>query len=168
MRPQDGDFRGVGFRSMPAQRVPLAPGRRQTEQRRLVWQAITTLGPHCTAEEIAAAIDRQRPGFPRSTVYRALEAFTVSGALRAVRFGDGPTHYEVADHEHQHAICHRCGGILHVEHSLVEAIEQHLTLRHHFHPERTEVIVTGLCRECASGAPVRASKRNLAHEHPAG
>ena len=148
--------------------LPLGAGQRHTAQRRLVWDAITALGPHCTADEISARIQADQPGFQRSTVYRALEAFTIAGALRPVRFGAGPTHYEVAGEAHQHAICERCEGILHLEDSLLRELEDHLEALHHFRPVRTEVLVIGVCAGCArSGeeAPAPAGKRNLEHVH---
>jgi Fe2+ or Zn2+ uptake regulation protein len=148
---------------------PLGAGQRQTSQRRLVWETITALGPHCTAEEIAAKIQAERPGFPRSTVYRALEAFTIAGALRPVRFGAGATHYEIAGEDHQHAICERCEGIIHLEDSLLRELEGHLEDRHHFRPRRTDVLVIGVCAACdrAGGGAVPAipGKRNLEHVH---
>jgi Fur family transcriptional regulator, ferric uptake regulator len=148
---------------------PLGAGQRQTPQRRLVWDAITALGPHCTADEIAARIQAERPGFPRSTVYRALEAFTIAGAVRPVRFGAGPTHYEIAGEAHQHAICERCEGIVHLEDSLLRELEEHLEERHRFHPRRTEVLVIGLCDACAraDGSPAArpSARRNLEHVH---
>src|ERR1700730_19286064 len=111
---------------------PLGIGQRHTSQPRLVWETIAALGPHCTADEIAARIQAARPGFPRSTVYRALEAFTIAGALRPVRFGAGPTHYEIAGEDHQHAICERCAGVTHLEDSLLPALSATLEERHHF------------------------------------
>jgi Fur family transcriptional regulator, ferric uptake regulator len=148
---------------------PLGAGQRQTNQRRLVWDAITKLGAHCTADEIAARIQADHPGFPRSTVYRALEAFTIAGALRPVRFGAGPTHYEIAGEDHQHAICERCEGIVHLEDSLLRQLEEHLEERHRFRPLRTEVLVIGVCDACtrAEGGPQPSptGRRNLEHVH---
>src|SRR5918911_5703623 len=121
--------------------APLRPGMRQTRQRQQVWEAIRRLGGHCTADQITAALQQTRPGFSRSTVYRALEALSTSGAVHGVRLGDGPVHYEVAGEEHQHAICQVCQGILHIEHGLVSELERHLEERHRFTPVRTEVVV---------------------------
>ena len=150
------------------EKPPLGAGQRDTSQRRLVWDTITTLGPHCTADEIAARIQAERPGFPRSTVYRALDAFTIAGALRPVRFGAGPTHYEIAGEDHQHAICERCEGIIHIEDSLLRELEDHLAELHHFRPSRTEVLVIGVCASCAAageGEQPKSSRRNLEHVH---
>jgi Fe2+ or Zn2+ uptake regulation protein len=149
---------------------PLGAGQRNTAQRRLVWETITALGPHCTADEITAQIQSDQPAFPRSTVYRALDAFTIAGALRPVRFGSGPTHYEIAGEDHQHAICESCEGILHLEESLLKELEDHLEELHRFRTLRTEVLVIGVCDACARQAqrhrpPARMGKRTLEHVH---
>ena len=147
--------------------APLRPGMRHTRQRQQVWDTVRLLGGHCTADDISAELQRSQPGFPRSTVYRALEALSTSGALHAVRLGDGPIHYEIASESHQHAICQLCGGVLHIEAELVAQLEQHLEEGHRFKPLRTEVLVVGICDACARGRggtrPTR--KRTLEHVH---
>ncbi|MGH7904232.1 MAG: Fur family transcriptional regulator [Candidatus Dormibacteraceae bacterium] len=147
----------------------LAPGMRRTRQRRLVWEALEALGPHCTAEEIAASVERRQPGFHRSTVYRALEALTASGAVHSVHLGDGPTHYELATDEHQHAVCQACRSILHLEDSLLEELHEHLEERHRFKPVRTEVLVVGICDACGRagghGRRPAARRRTVDHVH---
>jgi Fe2+ or Zn2+ uptake regulation protein len=139
---------------------------RQTRQRQQVWDAVQRLGGHCTADEITAELQRTQPGFSRSTVYRALEALSTSGGLRAVRLGDGPIHYELSVEDHQHAICQVCGGILHIEHGLVAELESHLQERHRFRPVRTDVLVVGICHDCAQGRGRRPARRRvLDHMH---
>ncbi|MBO0685071.1 MAG: transcriptional repressor [Candidatus Dormibacteraeota bacterium] len=148
---------------------PLRPGMRHTRQRQQVWDAVRRLGGHCTADEISAELQRSQPGFPRSTVYRALEALATSGALHAVRLGDGPIHYEIASESHQHAICQVCDGVMHIESGLVAELEHHLEERHRFTPVRTEVLVVGVCDACAhsrAGARRPPSRgRTLDHVH---
>ncbi|MDR0359883.1 MAG: transcriptional repressor [bacterium] len=145
----------------------LASGMRQTPQRRQVWDAIGRLGGHCTADEITSEVQRHRPRMARSTVYRALEALTRSGALRAVRLGDGPICYEAADVEHPHAICQVCQGVLHIERGLLLSLEGHLEEEHHFTPVRTEVLVVGVCEACARarGRPAPRHRQLLDHVH---
>jgi Fur family ferric uptake transcriptional regulator len=127
----------------------LGPGMRRTAQRTMVYNAIVRLGGHCTADEISAELHRTKPGFPRSTVYRALEALTASGSVYAAHLGDGPTHYELASGDHHHAVCQVCGGVLHIQEELVSELETHLEDLHHFRPVRTEVLVVGVCDTCA-------------------
>lgn len=146
-------------------RPPLRPGMRRTRQRQQVWEAVHRLGGHCTADEITAELQREQPGFARSTVYRALEALTTSGALHAVRLGEGPIHYEVAAEDHQHALCQVCQGILHIEHGLLAELERHLEERHRFRPLRTDVVVIGICDACARGFGRTPRRRTLGHVH---
>lgn len=148
-----------------SQEPPLAPGQRQTRQRRLVWEAVGHLGGHSTADQIVAELQRAEPGFARSTVYRALDALTSAGALHAVRLGDGPLHYEQAAGEHQHAVCQVCEGVLHIEHELVGELERHLEERHRFRPVRTDVLVVGVCDACARTRATPKKRRVIAHVH---
>jgi Fur family transcriptional regulator, ferric uptake regulator len=134
----------------------LAPGMRRTAQRTMVYKAILRLGGHCTAEEITHELHKTKAGFPRSTVYRALEALTASGSVYAAHLGDGPTHYELASGDHHHAVCQVCGGVMHIQEELVHELEAHLEKGHHFRPVRTEVLVVGVCDGCSRnpGRPV--------------
>jgi Fe2+ or Zn2+ uptake regulation protein len=139
---------------------------RQTRQRQAVWTALGRLQSHSTADEIVAEVRRLEPGFSRSTVYRALEALTASGAARAVRLGQGPVRYERSGEEHQHAVCQLCEGVFHLEHELVAELERHLEQHHRFRPLRTEVLVSGVCDACSrAGRPRNPRKRTLDHVH---
>lgn len=143
----------------------LNPGMRQTRQRQQVWEVVLALGGHCTADEITTAIQRHQPSFPRSTVYRTLDALTASGALHAVRLGDGAARYEVATEPHQHAICQVCERVFHVEQALLEELERHLRDHHRFTPLRTEVVVVGICDDCAEGHGPPPGPRTVEHRH---
>jgi Fe2+ or Zn2+ uptake regulation protein len=133
----------------------------------MVYQAIVRLGGHCTADEIAGELHRTRPGFARSTVYRALEALTASGSVYAAHLGEGPTHYELATGDHHHAVCQVCGGVLHIQEEFVSELEEHLQAGHHFRPVRTEVLVVGVCEECSRnpGKPGAPRRTIDAHHH---
>ena len=139
---------------------------RRTAQRTMVYEAIVRLGGHCTADQITEELRRTRPTFPRSTVYRAVEALTASGALYAAHLGEGATHYELAGADHHHAVCQLCGGVLHIEEELVADLESHLEQQHHFKPARTEVLVVGICETCSRTPGRKASHRPmLEHVH---
>ncbi|HUE68155.1 MAG TPA: Fur family transcriptional regulator [Candidatus Acidoferrum sp.] len=139
----------------------LAPGMRRTAQRTMVHNAIVRLGGHCTAEEITAELHRSKPQFPRSTVYRALEALTASGVLYAAHLGDGPTHYELASGDHHHAVCQVCGGVMHIQEELVSELEDHLEQGHGFKPVHTEVLVVGVCDDCSRNPAPQGSRRRM-------
>jgi Fe2+ or Zn2+ uptake regulation protein len=144
----------------------LAPGMRRTAQRAMVYDTIVRLGGHCTAEEITVELHRATPNFPRSTVYRALEALTASGSVYAAHLGNGPTHYELASGDHHHAVCQVCGGVMHIQEEFVNELEAHLEEGHGFKPLRTEVLVVGVCDDCSrSPAPHPARRRVIDPHH---
>src|SRR5260370_5868797 len=93
----------------------LAPGMRRTAQRTMVYNAIVGLGGHCTADEITAELHKSQPGFPRSTLYRALDALTASGSVYAAHLREGATYYELASGHHHHAPSQACRGVLHLQ-----------------------------------------------------
>src|SRR6266567_2387151 len=62
---------------------------RRTAQRTMVYDTIVRLGGHCTAEELTEELHKTKPGFPRSTVYRALEALTASGSVYEAHLDEG-------------------------------------------------------------------------------
>jgi Fe2+ or Zn2+ uptake regulation protein len=138
----------------------LAPGMRRTAQRTMVYNAIGRLGSHCTAEEITDELHKTKPGFPRSTVYRALEALTASGSVYAAHLGDGPTHYELATGDHHHAVCQVCGGVMHIQEELVSELETHLEEGHGFKQHRrprgdaSSTLTTAPTNICAEGVGV--------------
>jgi Fur family transcriptional regulator, ferric uptake regulator len=137
---------------------------RRTSQRTMVYEAIVRLGGHCTADQITEDLRRSRPTFPRSTVYRGLEALTAAGSVYAAHLGEGATHYELASGDHHHAVCKVCGGVLHIEEDLVNSLETHLEGQHHFKPMRTEVLVVGICESC-SQSPGQKGARHPTLEH---
>ena len=141
-------------------------GMRRTAQRTMVYDAIVSLGGHCTAEQIAQQLHKSKPDFPKSTVYRALEALAAAGSVYAAHLGEGPTHYELATGDHHHAVCQVCGGVLHVQEELVTALESHLEQAHRFRPVRTEVLVVGVCDDCSRNPTRPASpRRTIDHHH---
>jgi Fe2+ or Zn2+ uptake regulation protein len=134
----------------------------------MVYEAIVRLGGHCTADQITEEVRRDWPSFPRSTVYRGLDALTASGSVYAAHLGEGATHYELASGDHHHAVCKVCGGVLHIEEEVVSSIEGHLEQEHGFKPDRTEVLVIGVCEDCARTPGRRSARRpTLAHVHKA-
>lgn len=126
----------------------LNPGMRRTRQRRLVWDALQELGPHHTADDIVAQVRRREAGFPRSTVYRALEAMLETGDATATRLDGGALRYELAGSPHPHAICSVCGRVFHIEDRALQAAERELIDVQGFLPQRGELTIHGLCRDC--------------------
>src|SRR5258708_9453735 len=97
---------GRSFVAGDSRFLMLAPGMRRTAQRTEVYNAIVGLGGHCTADEITAELNKSNPGFPRSTVYRALDALTESVYVSVHHLAVVASSYELAIVDHSHAVFH--------------------------------------------------------------
>lgn len=134
----------------------VSAGHRLTGPRLAVWQAISGLESHLTADEIADQVRAVDPTVNLSSVYRSLALFEELGLVRESRLGaNEATHWEAAHPDEQfHMKCKSCGQVEHHSCSLVAQVEEHLAHHHGFHAERIELLVSGLCGSCvAAGEP---------------
>lgn len=127
-------------------------GHRLTGPRLTVWEVITESTSHLTADEIAATVRAADPTVNLSSVYRSLALFSELGLVRESNLGAGEAiHWELAHPDEQfHLKCTSCGRVEHHTGDLVARIDDHLSREHGFKSERVELLVLGLCEECAA------------------
>lgn len=126
-------------------------GYRLTSPRWLVWSVLRSADGHLTAEEIALEVNRADPTVNISSVYRALTLFEDLDLVRESHLGiDDSARWEIAHpDDHFHMVCGQCGGVDHHEGELVEQIRSHLGDHHAFRAENIDLVVTGVCADCA-------------------
>ena len=129
----------------------LAGGHRMTNPRRVVWSVISNSNEHLTADEIAGRVRTLDPEVNLSSVYRSLSLFSELGLVRESTIeGGGPAHWELAHtDDHFHLRCRSCGKIDHHTGDMVDRIRTHLVTDHGFVAEKVELVVTGICPDCA-------------------
>lgn len=127
-------------------------GYRVTQPRRAVWQALVEAEGHLTVEELFDRVRDHDPGVNLASIYRSLALFEELELVRESRIGgEDASRWELAHpDEHFHLVCDRCGRIDHHVGTLVEEIREHLTEGHGFVPRDVELIVSGLCADCAT------------------
>jgi Fur family ferric uptake transcriptional regulator/Fur family peroxide stress response transcriptional regulator len=126
-----------------------ARGQRVTSQRLVLNEVLGDLGRHVSAEEVVRAASDRLPGLSLPTVYATLDLFEELGLVRRVPAAGGAVLYDPRTDEHAHLVCRNCGTV------------QDLEIEHDFEPllaaatasgakaERAEVVVAGLCADCA-------------------
>lgn len=131
-------------------------GHRMTGPRMAVWQVVATSETHLTADEISEKVRQLDPTVNLSSVYRSLALFSELGLVRESNLGaNEATHWEIAHpDEHFHLKCRVCGRVEHHRGDLVAQIDQHLADHHGFQAERVELLVTGLCQDCAGNPEI--------------
>lgn len=126
-------------------------GYRLTSPRWLVWSVLRSAEGHLTAEEVASRVNQADPTVNISSVYRSLTLFEDLDLVRESHLGiDGSARWEIAHpDDHFHMVCRGCGKVDHHVGELVDQVRTHLGEHHSFQPENIDLVVTGICRDCA-------------------
>jgi Fe2+ or Zn2+ uptake regulation protein len=122
---------------------------RVTPQRLLIHRALRELDRHSTAEEVLAHVSGRLPNASLPTVYATLDLLGELGFARKISAGGGPALYDPRREEHHHFVCRSCGAVSDLDTSLDAAPVLRAARRRGFRPDGAELVVTGLCEECA-------------------
>jgi Fe2+ or Zn2+ uptake regulation protein len=126
-------------------------GQRVTSQRLVILRELRRRRQHATAEEIHRAVHHELPGTATPTIYATLELFVELGLARRIDTGTAAL-YDARLDPHQHAVCRRCGRVQDVDGRLNASSLLRAAGARGFHPDSAELIISGLCAECAAKA----------------
>ena len=125
-------------------------GLRATSQRVVMHRLLRDQARHVSAEDLLSEAGEKLPGVSLPTVYATLELFEQLGIVRRVNGGGGTLLWDTRTDAHHHMICRNCGRIEDMETPLDLERARRSAARSGFQPERTEVVVSGLCASCAA------------------
>ena len=124
-------------------------GQRVTPQRLLIHRAIRQLDRHATADEVLDEVSKALPNASLPTIYATLELFEELGIVRRIATGEGAVLYDPRAGDHHHLVCTRCGEVQDLEAPLDSGRAIRAARRGGFRPQRAELVVHGLCADCA-------------------
>jgi Fe2+ or Zn2+ uptake regulation protein len=127
-------------------------GLRATSQRVVMHRLLRDRNRHVSAEELLTEAGKQLPAVSLPTVYSTLELFEQLGIVRRVNGGGGTLLWDTRADVHHHMICRNCGRIEDLETPLDLERARRSAARSGFRPDRAEVVVSGLCANCARRA----------------
>lgn len=127
-------------------------GQRATPQRLVILRELRRRGRHATADEIRGAVRDELPGTSTPTVYAALELLVDLGLVRRIDAGSGAALYDARTEPHQHTVCRRCGRVDDLDGEINTTSLAQTAVRAGFRAQAVEVVVSGLCAECAAAA----------------
>jgi Fe2+ or Zn2+ uptake regulation protein len=104
---------------------------------------------HVTAEELFEEARALLPGVSLPTVYATLDLLAELGEARRVNVG-GPVLYDPRSEDHAHLRCRSCGAVFDVDVPFDAAVALRAARAAGFAPEAAEVVVEGLCADCAA------------------
>src|SRR5688572_23879911 len=124
-------------------------GLRATSQRLVMHRLLRERNRHLTAEELLAEASARLPGISLPTVYSTLELFEELGVVRRVKDGGGRLLWDTRGDDHHHLVCRRCGRVEDIDTPLDLSGARRSARRAGFAADRAEVVVSGLCADCA-------------------
>ena len=127
-------------------------GMRVTPQRLVIARALRRLDRHASVDEVATEVAKEFPNVSVPTVYAALELLSDLGFARRVTVAPGAVLYDPHTDDHHHLVCRRCHAVTDVELDLDTDTALAQAEAHGFAPDRAELVVTGLCRDCRAAA----------------
>ena len=129
-----------------------ARGRRVTSQRLVILRELRRRGRHATADQIRRAVRDHLPGTSTPTVYATLELLVELGLARKIDAGTGVSLYDARTDPHQHTVCRRCGRVEDLDLELDREGLLGAASSAGFVPDSAELVISGLCAECAARA----------------
>lgn len=118
---------------------------RHTIQGDKVYEYLSSVDTHPTAEEVHHAVRKEIPTISLATVYRNLDKLVRQG--KAIKFSiDNESHYDADLSEHQHFVCEACGNIMDIH----DADVSHYAMKkaRDLSPSSVTVIYHGKCQGC--------------------
>jgi Fur family ferric uptake transcriptional regulator len=113
-------------------------------------------GQHVTAEQVAQHFAGPEQSIGRTTIYRNLKRLEQEGKLRRFTLGgqEGACYQYLAPGEaaacadHFHLRCERCGTLMHLSCTELDAISAHVQQKHGFRIDPLKTIFYGVCADC--------------------
>jgi Fur family transcriptional regulator, stress-responsive regulator len=138
-----------------------ARGLKVTPQRQCIFRVLHGSGVHPTAEAVYAAAASEMPTISLKTVYQTLHDLAGMGEIQQIDLGTGSSRFDPNTDGHHHFVCGRCG--------LVRDLYVNPRVRlpagelDGFTIDSTEVVLRGLCRDCAAASPVPPTNEETLH-----
>ena len=103
-------------------------GLRFTEQRKSIWDEITSSDEHREAEDIYLSLRKKNINVSRATVYRTIDVLFKNNLVRKLDIGDAPSKYEnkIDSHHHDHMICLETGDIIEFYNEELENLQEEI------------------------------------------
>ena len=107
-------------------------GLRFTEQRKFIWDEITSSNDHREAEDIFLSLREKNINVSRATVYRTIDVLVKNNLVRKLDIGDAPSKYEnkIDSHHHDHMICLETGDIIEFYNEELENLQDEIAKKY--------------------------------------
>ena len=119
-----------------------------TQQRAAVFDYLSRVEHHPTAEEVFLTVKNKIPKISLATVYKNLEALVSCGAASKLAYGDGSARYDIRTDHHYHTRCLKCGVVSDLEASDGDKLLKQIKPKAGFEVKDYRLELIGYCRAC--------------------
>lgn len=124
-------------------------GYRLTRQRAVVYDYLSGVTSHPSADEVYTAVKQDLPSISLATVYKGLESLVASGVAQKLTYGDASARYDARVDNHQHCRCLGCGRVADLEvREDGEPLLSRYVVPPDFNVSRVRVEAIGYCNRC--------------------
>lgn len=125
-----------------------ARGAHFTRQRAAVFDYLSRVDHHPTAEEVYLTVKRKLPRISLATVYKNLEKLVECGAATKLAYGDAASRYDIRTDHHYHTRCLGCGELRDFESEKGLRLLRQIAPESGFEVEDYRLELVGYCRAC--------------------
>lgn len=122
--------------------------RRNTIQKQLVLDAVSSLACHATAEEVYAYVAKQHPSVGKGTVYRNLNILASEGAILKIEVPGKAEHFDHNVHSHYHVVCEKCSRMFDVDMDPLTDMKQRIRNTNGIDFLDYDLVFKGICPNC--------------------
>jgi Fe2+ or Zn2+ uptake regulation protein len=123
-------------------------GHHFTRQRAEVFDYLSRVEHHPTAEEVFLAVKPRLPKISLATVYKNLEALVNCGMASKLTYGDGSARYDIRTDHHYHTRCLKCGSVADLDAAEGNKLLSQIKPRSGFEVKDYRLELLGYCRAC--------------------
>lgn len=138
-------------------------GRRKTQERNAILEAIYGMDNHFTVEELNECLENEKFFVSRATLYNTLRLFLKINLVVRHKLVD-KTKYEASlrNDSHSHQICTMCGKVSEIELPKVETAIASSRL-YRFRKEGFTLYIYGICSHCQSKLTRQRTNKSKNH-----
>lgn len=125
-------------------------GGHMTRQRVAVYDYLSSVEHHPTAEEVFLNVKSKVPKISLATVYKNLEALVACEAISKLSYGDSSARYDIRTDHHYHTRCLSCGRMWDLEAAHGTSALEQVKPQPGFTVSDFRLELLGLCRDCQS------------------
>jgi len=122
--------------------------KRNTLQRRLVFETVQEMHNHPTAEEIFQEIASEDIQISKATVYRNLKILSEQGKILHIPIPNGADCFDFYTVPHYHMECQQCERVFDVDMPYQSDLNDRILDNHGMVIFSHQIVFQGLCKEC--------------------